>query len=104
MRWKRVCQLQPVPHFVSSTSEGIPTIESDMISENVRKEAIRTLTIAYRFQRVGELDQAIYHYKRSIELIPTAEAYEILSIKGFMDLVDLDKAWADIKKAKGIEP
>lgn len=98
-----MCQLQPVPHFVSSTSEGIPTIESDMISENVRKEAIRTLTIAYRFQRVGELDQAIYHYKRSIELIPTAEAYTFLgwaySFQG-----RLEEAIEECKKAIELDP
>ena len=36
--------------------------------------------------------------------VGTREVYEILSIKSFMELVDLDKAWADIKAAKKIEP
>jgi len=36
--------------------------------------------------------------------VGTREAYEILSIGSFMELVDLDDAWSQIKKAKGIEP
>lgn len=51
-----------------------------------------------KVQNVAELKGLLMKHK-----IPTAEAYEILSISSFMELVDLDKAWADIKKAKGIE-
>lgn len=51
-----------------------------------------------KIQNVTELKGLLMKHK-----IGTHEAYEILSIKSYMDLVDLDKAWADIKKAKGIE-
>lgn len=49
-----------------------------MVSDDVRNEALREFTVAYRCQRADALDQAIFHYKRSIELIPTAEAHTFL--------------------------
>jgi hypothetical protein len=51
-----------------------------------------------KVQNVAELKGLLMKHK-----IPTQEAYEILSINRFMDLVDLDEAWAKIKEAKGIE-
>ena len=51
-----------------------------------------------KVQNIAELKSLLMKHK-----IATHEAYEILSIKSFMDLVDLDKAWADIKEAKGIK-
>ena len=51
-----------------------------------------------RVQNVTELKALMAKHK-----IGTREVYEILSIKSFMELVDLDQAWADIKAAKKIE-
>jgi len=51
-----------------------------------------------KVQNIAELKKLLMKHK-----IGTHEAYETLSIGSFMDLVDLDKAWAEIKKAKGIE-
>jgi len=55
--------------------------------------------IGGKIQNVTELKGLMAKHK-----IATREVYEILSIKSFMDLVDLDQAWADIKAAKKIEP
>jgi len=51
-----------------------------------------------KVQNITELKGLLGKHK-----IATHEAYVILSIKSFMELVDLDKAWADIKEAKGIK-
>ena len=51
-----------------------------------------------KVQNIAELKGLLMKHK-----IATHEAYEILSIKSFMDLVYLDEAWAKIKEAKGIE-
>jgi len=50
-----------------------------------------------KVQNIVELKGLLMKHK-----IPTHEAKEILSIKEFDDLKDLDKAWEGIKKAKGI--
>lgn len=47
-------------------------------------------------QNVAELKKLLMNHK-----IATNEAYEILNIKSFMDLVDLDDAWQKIKQVKG---
>ncbi len=49
-----------------------------VISDDVRGEALRAFTAAYHCQRAGEIERAIFHYTRSIELIPTAEAHTFL--------------------------
>jgi tetratricopeptide (TPR) repeat protein len=54
------------------------TISVMMVSDDIRMEALREFTAAYQCQRAGELDRAIFHYLRSIELIPTAEAHTFL--------------------------
>lgn len=51
-----------------------------------------------KIQNITELKSLLMKHK-----IPTTEAYEILSINRFMDLVDLDEAWDKIKKVKGIK-
>jgi len=61
-------------------------------------EPTATTPTGKKVQNTAELKKLLMKHK-----IETHEAYEILSIGSFMDLVDLDKAWADIKKAKGIE-
>jgi hypothetical protein len=55
--------------------------------------------IGNKVQNITELKGLMAKHK-----IGTHEVYEILSIKSFMELTDLDEAWAKIKKAKGIEP
>jgi len=59
-------------------------------------EKLKTPT-GKKVQNIVELKKLLMKHK-----IPTHEAKEILSIKEFDDLKDLDKAWEDIKKAKGI--
>ncbi len=49
-----------------------------MTKDAIRTEAIRAFHRGYVCQRLGRLDEAVYHYKRSLELIPTAEAYTFL--------------------------
>jgi len=51
-----------------------------------------------KVQNITELKGLMAKHK-----IGTHEVYEILSIKGFLELTDLDEAWAKIKEAKGIE-
>ena len=46
-------------------------------SENLRR-ATELWRAAYRYQMEGELDRAIEHYQRSIEVYPTAEAHTFL--------------------------
>lgn len=45
---------------------------------NTNPQAIQYFEKAYRLQMNGELDQAIYYYKKSLEIEPTAEAYTFL--------------------------
>jgi len=52
-----------------------------------------------KVQNIAELKSLLMKHK-----IATHEAKVILSIKEFDELTDLDKAWEDIKKAKGLEP
>ncbi|MER3446287.1 MAG: hypothetical protein C4291_05320 [Candidatus Dadabacteria bacterium] len=65
--------------------------------------AIELFQKAYEYQRRGEFDLAIEHYKRSIEAYPTAEAYTFLgwtySFQG-----KLDEAIAECKKAIAVDP
>jgi Tfp pilus assembly protein PilF len=74
-----------------------------MIGEEVRMEALRAFTIAYRYQRAGEIERAIFHYTRSIELIPTAEAHTFLgwaySFQG-----RLEEAIGECRKAIELDP
>jgi len=51
-----------------------------------------------KIQNIAELKKLLMKHK-----IPTVEAYEILSIGSFTELVDLDEAWVQIKEAKNIE-
>jgi len=51
-----------------------------------------------KVQNVAELKGLMAKHK-----VGTREAYEILSIGSFMELIDLDEAWAKIKEAKNID-
>ena len=57
-----------------------------------------TVPSGRRIQNIAELKRLLMKHK-----IPTGEACEILSIKAFTDLLDLDEAWETIKKARNIE-
>jgi tetratricopeptide (TPR) repeat protein len=65
--------------------------------------AVELFQKAYEHQMKGEFDLAIEHYKRSIEIYPTAEAYTFLgwtySFQG-----KLDEAIAECKKAIEVDP
>lgn len=95
--------MQPEVQELAEASEGVSTITPVMISNDVRREAIREFTIAYRCQRAGELDQAVFHYKRSLELLPTAEAHTFLgwaySFQG-----RLNEAVEECRKAIELDP
>ena len=71
-------------------------------SENLRR-ATEFWQAAYRYQMEGELDRAIEHYQRSIEVYPTAEAHTFLgwtlSFKG-----RLEEATAECLRAIEIDP
>ena len=74
-----------------------------MTNEEIRIEAIRAFHSGYVYQRLGELDKAIHHYKRSIEIIPTAEAHTFLgwaySFEG-----RLEDAIEECRKAIRLDP
>jgi tetratricopeptide (TPR) repeat protein len=65
--------------------------------------AIAFFQRAYEYQMSGEFDLAIQHYKRSIEVYPTAEAYTFLgwtySFQG-----KLQEAIAECKNAINVDP
>lgn len=71
-------------------------------SENLRR-ATELWRAAYRYQMEGELDRAIEHYQRSIEVYPTAEAHTFLgwtlSFQG-----RLEEATAECLQAIEIDP
>lgn len=49
-----------------------------MENDPVRSAAVHAFRIAYRHHRYGRLDHAIHHYRRSLELLPSAEAHAFL--------------------------
>ena len=78
----------------ASSEAKSPAPKEDEDWEKISKEPMP----AGKVQDVAELKGLMAKHK-----IGTREVYEILSIKSFMELVDLDQAWADIKAAKKIE-
>ncbi len=52
--------------------------EKDTARDERRREAQQYFQKAYELQMAGELDEAIVHYQKSLELQPTAEAYTFL--------------------------
>jgi Tfp pilus assembly protein PilF len=85
------------------TSEAAHRLTGVTGDQQHHKEALRILGVALRFHRAGDLRRAVYHYRRSIELAPTAEAYTFLgwaySFQG-----DLERAVAECRRAIGIDP
>ena len=49
-----------------------------MSADTTRIEAARAFRTGYRQQQLGRTKHAVHHYRRSIELLPTAEAYTYL--------------------------
>ena len=74
-----------------------------MTRDALRIEAVRAFRLGYMCHRGGRLKEAVYHYKRSLELIPTAEAYTFLgwaySFQG-----RLEEAIAQCRKAIKLDP
>ena len=84
-----------------SSTTAIVTSISDPVAdaalpaqETAAKEQIPS---GHKVQNVTELKALMAKHK-----IPTGEAYEILSIKSFLELTDLDEAWQKIKQARRI--
>jgi Tfp pilus assembly protein PilF len=71
--------------------------------EIVRQQAHILIERAYRHQTQGELGEAIYLYKRSLALYPTAEAHTFLGwTYSMMDRYD--EAIAECEKAIALDP
>jgi tetratricopeptide (TPR) repeat protein len=74
-----------------------------MVRDDVREEAVRTFTLGFRFQKAGEIERAIYSYRRSLELLPSAEAHTFLgwalSFQG-----RLEEAVLECRKAIELDP
>ena len=47
-------------------------------NEEFKKQASEQFTKAYKHQMAGQLEDAVLHYQKSIEIFPTAEAYTFL--------------------------
>lgn len=91
----------PVPIKLATQAKGVPPAETpetnDETWEEIGKETA-SMPAGKKIQNITELKGLMGKHK-----IGTREAYEILSIGSFMELIDLDQAWVDIKKAKGIK-
>lgn len=72
-------------------------------SEQDKKEAWEHFQKAYEHQMKGELEEAVAHYKRSIDAHPTAEAYTFLGwTYSFMGR--LDEAIEECHRAIHVDP
>jgi Tfp pilus assembly protein PilF len=82
---------------------AVPRLTGVALDQHRHKEALRILGVALRYHRAGDLRRAIYHYRRSIELVPTAEAYTFLgwaySCQG-----DLEQAITECRRAIDVDP
>jgi len=77
-----------------------------MSTENIKnpiEKSVEYLNKAYQFQIKGQFEEAILHYKLSLELHPTAEAHTFLGWT-YSFLGDIDKAIEECKKAVTIDP
>ncbi|MCG3155728.1 MAG: hypothetical protein DKINENOH_02336 [bacterium] len=66
--------------------------------ERLRDEALRFFRIAYEMQMRGHLEQAAAHYKKSLEIAPTAEAHTFLGWTYSM-MGRLEEAIAECRRA-----
>ncbi len=74
-----------------------------MFADAARIEAARAFRTAFRQQRLGETGYAIHHYRRSIELLPTAEAYTYLGW-AYSHLGRYGRAISACRKAIDLDP
>jgi Flp pilus assembly protein TadD len=74
-----------------------------MSGEEEQKLAIQYFQQAYSRQMQGELDEAVELYKKSIELLPTAEAYTFLGWT-YSFLGRYDEAITECRQAIVIDP
>jgi len=90
--------LVPAQAKISAPSEEAPETNQELVDKAWEKMGKESPS--------GKAIPNITDFKRLLmsHKIATHEAYRILSIKGFDELKDLDEAWSQIKKAKGIEP
>lgn len=74
-----------------------------MADERVKLRARELFHEAYRAQSIGDLDRAVELYTKSIEVMPTAEAY---TFRGwaFSNMGRIDDALAECHKAIAIDP
>lgn len=74
-----------------------------VLGRPMHPEAARYFKEAYELQMQGELQQAVYYYKKSLEIEPTAEAHTFLGwTYSFMGR--LDEAIEECKKAIEVDP
>lgn len=66
-------------------------------------EAMKYFELAYEFQMSGDFEQAVYFYKKSLEIEPTAEGYTFLGWT-LSFLGKLEAAVAECKKAVELDP
>jgi Tfp pilus assembly protein PilF len=73
------------------------------MDDELKERAIKLFREAYDCQMKGELDRAVELYKKSIALMPTAEAYTFLGwTYSFMGR--LDEAIQECRKAIEVDP
>jgi tetratricopeptide (TPR) repeat protein len=73
-----------------------------MTAEERRSKAVELLREAYSRQMSGDLDGAIDHYERSIEIFPTAEAHTFLGWT-YSFQRRYDEAIAECKRAIAVD-
>jgi Tfp pilus assembly protein PilF len=90
-------------HRGKQASGDVGSLFSAMSIDPTQMEAIRSFRVALHFHQVGEIDRAVFHYLRSLELRPSAEAHAFLgwaySFQG-----ELEKAIEECIKAIEIDP
>ncbi|RMD87086.1 MAG: tetratricopeptide repeat protein [Calditrichaeota bacterium] len=76
---------------------------SEFPDYRIGPEAFKYFKMAYEFQMQGEFEKAIFYYKKSLEIEPTAEAYTFLGwTYSFMGR--LEEAIEQCQKAIAIDP
>jgi len=72
-------------------------------SNSPKEKSQELLQRAYRLQMSGHLNEAIEHYKKSIDVLPTAEAYTFLGW-AYSFLGDYEKAIENCKMSIDLDP
>jgi hypothetical protein len=92
--WKWLKKNEAIVAAVEKPESKVPETKLETEIEGTKD----TIPTGKKVQNIPDLKKLLMDHK-----IPTHEAYRVLSIKSFMDLVDLDEAWKQIKEAKGIK-